>query len=132
MLIVGAIGLGDGPIPGRLRLAEISSYGAADLRFIKTAAKIDGWAGYGGVPADRHDVHILGKTAAHLVFPWIHQVFSNLKGRARSIYHELRRKHLQADLDAFIFHLNRRKTRHAPFARSSTSLSKQDPLLTTC
>ena len=31
MLIVGAIELGDGNIPGRLRLAEISSYGAADL-----------------------------------------------------------------------------------------------------
>ncbi len=31
--IVGAIELGDGNIPGRLRLAEISSYGAADLGY---------------------------------------------------------------------------------------------------
>ena len=39
MLIVGAIELGDGNIPGRLRLAEISSYGAADLgHFVETAA----------------------------------------------------------------------------------------------
>ena len=38
MLIVGAIELGDGNIPGRLRLAEISSYGAADLgHFVETA-----------------------------------------------------------------------------------------------
>ena len=37
MLIVGAIELGDGNIPGRLRLAEISSYGAADLgHFVET------------------------------------------------------------------------------------------------
>ena len=57
MLIVGAIELGDGNIPGRLRLAEISSYGAADLGlFVETAAdpdaiaKTDGWSGYAAVP----------------------------------------------------------------------------------
>ena len=43
MLIVGAIELGDGNIPGRLRLAEISSYGAVDLgHFVETAADWDG------------------------------------------------------------------------------------------
>ena len=42
MLIVGAIELGDGNIPGRLRLAEISSYAAADLgHFVETAADPD-------------------------------------------------------------------------------------------
>ena len=89
MLIVGAIELGDENIPGRLRLAEISSYGAADLgHFVETAvdpdaiAKTDGWSGDAAVPADRHNVHVVGKTAAHLVLPWIHQVFSNLKGWA--------------------------------------------------
>ena len=84
MLIVGAIpNSEDGNIPGRLRLAEISSYGAADLgHFVETAAdpdaiaKTDGWSGYAAVPADRHNVHVVGKTAAHLVLPWIHQVFS--------------------------------------------------------
>ena len=66
----GAIELGDGNIPGRLRLAEISSYGAADLgHFVETAAdpdaiaKTDGWSGYAAVPADRHNVHVVGKTA---------------------------------------------------------------------
>ena len=55
MLIVGAIELGDGNIPGRLRLAEISSYGAADLgHFVETAAiptiaKTDGCGLYGGL-----------------------------------------------------------------------------------
>ena len=122
MLIVGAIELGDGNIQGRLRLAEISSYGAADLgHFVETAAdpdaiaKTDGWSGYAAVPADRHNVHVVGKTAAHLVLPWIHQVFSNLKGWARGVYHGLRRKHLQAYLDEFVFRFNRRKTRHAAF-----------------
>ena len=73
-----------------------SSYGAADLgHFVETAAdpdaiaKTDGWSGYAAVPADRHNVHVVGKTAAHLVLPWIHQVFSNLKGWARGVYHGL-------------------------------------------
>ena len=74
MLIVGAIELGDGNIPGRLRLAEISSYGAADLgHFVERSraiAKTDGWSGYAAVPADRHNVHVVGKTS---VLPWIHQ-----------------------------------------------------------
>ena len=29
-------------------------------------AKTDGWSGYAAVPADRHNVHVVGKTAAHL------------------------------------------------------------------
>ena len=47
-------------------------------------------SGYAAVPADRHNVHVVGKTAA-----WIHQVFSNLKGWARGVYHGLRRMHLR-------------------------------------
>ena len=112
MLIVGAIELGDGNIPGRLRLAEISSYGAADLgHFVETAAdpdaiaKTDGWSGYAAVPADRHNVHVVGKTAAHLVLPWIHQVFSNLKGWARGVYHVFRwnrRRHTATAFDTLL------------------------------
>ena len=40
--------------------------------FVETAAdpdaiaKTDGWSGYAAVPADRHNVHVVGKTAAHL------------------------------------------------------------------
>ena len=70
--------------------------------FVETAAdpdaiaKTDGWSGYAEVPADRHNVHVVGKTAAHLVLPWIHQIA--LKGWARGVYHGLRRKHLQAYL----------------------------------
>ena len=86
MLIIGAIELGDQNTPGRLRLAEISSYGATDLsHFVETSAdpdataKTDGWPGYARIPADRHDVHVVSKTPAHLVLPWIHQIFSNLK-----------------------------------------------------
>ena len=46
--------------------------------------------------------------AAHVVLPWIHQLFSNLKGWARGVYHGLRGKHLQSYLDEFVFRFNRR------------------------
>ena len=26
-----------------------------------------------------HDPHVIGKMAAHVVLPWVHRVFSNLK-----------------------------------------------------
>ena len=85
-LLVGAVEVGDGNAPGRLRLAEIASYGAESLnRFIghniaaASTAKTDGWAGYAAAPVETHDPHVIGSMAAHLVLPWIHQVFSNLK-----------------------------------------------------
>ena len=136
MLIVGAIELGDGNIPGRLRPAEISSYGAADLgHFVETAAdpdaiaKTDGWSGYAAVLADRHNVHVVGK---NLVLPWIHQVFSNLKGWARGVYHGLRRKHLQAISMSSSFASTAAKPATLLSARSSASPPMQNPLPTAC
>jgi hypothetical protein len=37
--------------------------------------------------------------AAHIVLPWVHRIFSNLKVWALGVYHGLRRKHLQSYLD---------------------------------
>ena len=122
MLVVGGIEVGDGNKPGRLRLAALTDYGAGSLNaFIArniapaSTAKTDGWAGYAGVPVDQHDPHVIGAMAAHLVLPWIHQMFSNLKGWARGVYHGLRRKYLQTYLDEFVFRFNRRRTRHPTF-----------------
>ncbi len=53
--------------------------------------------------------------AAHIVLPWVHRVFANLKTWALGVYHGLRRSHLQAYLDEFVFRFNRRRTRHAAF-----------------
>ena len=122
LLVVGGIEVGDGNKPGRLRLAALTDYGAGSLNaFIArniapaSTAKTDGWAGYAGVPVDQHDPHVIGAMAAHLVLPWIHQMFSNLKGWARGVYHGLRRKYLQTYLDEFVFRFNRRRTRHPTF-----------------
>jgi hypothetical protein len=49
---------------------------------------------YGGRTA--HDPHVVGRMAAHIVLPWVHRIFSNLKVWALGVYHGLRRKHLQS------------------------------------
>jgi ISXO2-like transposase domain len=72
--------------------------------------------------------------AAHVVLPWTHRVFANLKRWALGVYHGLRRKHLQSYLDEFAFRFNRRHTRHAalPSAPCSASPSPKCPPPTTC
>jgi transposase-like protein len=77
--------------------------------------KTDGWPAYQGAPGVSHEPHVVGSMAAHLVLPWAHRLFANLKRWALGVYHGLRRKHLQSYLDEFVFRFNRRKTRHAAF-----------------
>lgn len=108
--------------PGRLRLAPIADGSAESIRAfvasnIKAGStlKSDGWTGYPGTPDVHHQPHVLGNMAAHLVLPWTHRVFANLKRWALGVYHGLRRKHLQSYLDEFVFRFNRRRTRLAAF-----------------
>ena len=123
ILVVGAVEVQDGGFgPGRLRLKEIPDYSAARLHaFLATdlapgaTAKTDGLASYVGAPKVRHDPHVVGKMAAHIVLPWVHRAFSNLKVWALGVYHGLRRKHVQSYLDEFVFRFNRRRTRRAAF-----------------
>ena len=133
ILVVGAVEVQDGgPTgqarglkahgPGRIRLKEIPDYSAASLHAFLGAnlapgatAKTDGLPSYAGAPSVHHDPHVVGKMAAHIVLPWVHRVFSNLKVWALGVYHGLRRKHLQSYLDEFVFRFNRRRTRHAAF-----------------
>ena len=109
LLLVGAVEiLGQGPNtgPGRIRLATIGDFSAASLHdFMETniltdsTAKTDGWSGYPGADEIAHQPHVVGKMAAHVVLPWIHRVFSNLKTWALGVYHGLRGKHFQSYLD---------------------------------
>ena len=115
MLIAGAIEVNDGK-PGRLRLAALDDYTAASLHaFIKQAiapgstAKTDGLSSYAGL------AEVVGAMAAHIILPWIHTAFSNLKTWGKGVYHGLRRPHLQSYLDEFVFRFNRRRSRHAAF-----------------
>jgi len=108
--------------PGRVRLAVIEDASATSLRtFLKAsvapgaAIKTDGWSGYPGAPGVTHEPHGVGNMAAHVILPWVRRIFSNLKTWALGVYHGLRKEHLQAYLDEFVFRFNRRRTPHAAF-----------------
>src|SRR6516162_795382 len=112
----------EGKGPGRVRLAVIKDASATTLRaFLKVSVapgatlKTDGWSGSPGAPGVTHEPHVVGPMAAHIVLPWVHRIFSNLKTWALGVYHGLRQDHLQAYLDEFVFRFNRRRTRHAAF-----------------
>jgi hypothetical protein len=106
------------------RLAEIKDFSAislhgflADSLAKDATAKTDGWAAYPGAKGIRHEPHIVGPMAAHIVLPWIHRVFANFKTWAQGGYHGLRRKNFQTYLDEVVFRFNRRRNRHAGVAR---------------
>ncbi len=110
--------------PGRVRLAVVEDYSAGSLSgFVKGAIAdagtvvSDGWSGYATLTDVRHDPEVIGPMAAHVLLPWMHRVFANAKRRGLGVYHGLRRKHLQAYLDEFVFRFNRRRTPAAAFER---------------
>ena len=139
LLIGGAVEIrSQGPLagPGRISLAAIDDFSAASLHGFMAAniapdstAKTDGWPGYPGAPEITHEPHVIGAMAAHVVLPWVHRVFSNLKTWALGVYHGLRARHLQSYLDEFVFRFNRRRTRHAAF-RSLLGIATKAPPLT--
>lgn len=111
-----------GDVPGRMRLGVIPDASSASLHpFIManvaptSTIKTDGWSAYPGVPGYKHEPHVVGNMAAHIVLPWVHRVVSNLKTWGLGVYHGLRPKHLQSYLDEFVFRFNRRRTPHAAF-----------------
>jgi len=121
MLVAGAVEIGTGG-PGRARLAAIEDFSAKSLHPFVTAqvapgatAKTDGWSSYAGLEHVDHDPHVVGAMAAHVVLPWVHRIFANLKRWALGVYHGLRRAHIQSYLDEFVFRFNRRRSRHAAF-----------------
>src|SRR3954471_23938497 len=123
LLVAGAVEIrGEGP--GRVRLVAIEDYSAATLttfvaRNVASGSTVvsDGWSGYKRLKDVKHEPTVVGDTPAHLVLPWIHRVFANAKRWGLGVYHGLRRKHLQAYLDEFVFRFNRRRSPAAAFER---------------
>ena len=94
---------------------NIDDFSAASLhRFIdanvvaSATARTDGWPAYPGMPAEHHEPHVIGPMAAHVVLPWIHQMFGNLKTWLRGTFHGVSGKHLQRYLDEFVYRFDRR------------------------
>ena len=54
---------------------------------------------------------------AQEILHWVHRVFSNLKRRAKGVFHGLRQKHIQRCLDEFVFRWNRRRNLRTAFDR---------------
>jgi ISXO2-like transposase domain len=140
MPVVGAVESGDGGSgPGRIRRGEVSDY-SVDSRhpFIAqnlatgATAKTDRWSAYPGAPGVRHDPRVIGKSAAQVVLPWVHRIFSNLKVWARGVYHGRRRRHLQSDLDEFVFRFNRPAHAMPRSARGSAPPPTTHPSPTKC
>ena len=108
---------------GRLRLAVIADNSADSIEaFVRANVKpgatliTDGHASYPGLSGDyRHDPRVVGNMAANIVLPWTHRVFALLKRWALGTYHGLRRKHVEAYLNEFVFRYNRRFYRHVSF-----------------
>ena len=75
----------------------------------------DDWPSYNDIPDIQHKAITVGPMAAHIVLPWTHRLFSNLKRWGLGVYHGLRKTNLQHYLDEFVFRFNRRRTRHAAF-----------------
>ena len=139
LLVAGAVEVDQRGRPGRLRLARIEDYSAKSLHlFVErslaptTIARTDGWSGYQGVgntiPGLNHQPHTIGPMAAHIVLPWVHRAFSNLKTWGLGVYHGLRAKHLQTYLDEFVFRFNRRRNRHSAFKTILAIAVKKSPM----
>jgi len=116
ILIAGAVECAKDGTSRRVRLSKIKSYGADSLQsFIETATAIgstivtDGFSSYKGMEGRKHQAKTVGIMAAHMVLPWIHKVFTNLKRLGLGVYHGLRKKHIQAYLDEFTFRWNRKR-----------------------
>ena len=122
ILIAGAVESIEGGKAGRVRLAAITGYSAAALQsFVKqSTAKAstvltDGLSSYQGMEGRKHLPKIVGTMAAHVLLPWIHRVFSNLKRLGLGVYHGFRRRHIQAHLDEFVFRWNRKRHYRSAF-----------------
>ena len=105
---------------GRLRLEAVPDASAASLEgFLAgnvappAAVTTDGWPGYGGLGAAgyEHEAITLSRCwgDAVLRLPAIHLVFGLAKRWLLGTHHgAVRRKHLQAYLDEYVFRFNRR------------------------
>jgi hypothetical protein len=120
-LVVGAVEVQDLRL-GRLRLSILPNYSATNLRAFLTAnlvpsatAKIGGWSGGCFVPVRDHEPCVISVPADNKDLYWIHHVFSELAVWALSVHHGLRRHHLQAYLDEFVFRFNHRRMREDAF-----------------
>lgn len=124
-LVVGAVEV-RGTKAGRVRLKVIQDASQASIeKFVTeniepgTEIRTDAWSGYFGLRGLGYQ-HVAsvqgGGRNAPKILPHIHRVFSNLKTWLMGTHHgAVRKQHLQAYLNEFVFRFNRRQTPMAAF-----------------
>lgn len=122
LLIIGAVELSEDGHPRRIRLEPIADFSGASVkgfvqRVVAKGATVisDGWSGYQGLKEHAHRPKVVGKMAAHVLLPWVHRVFANLKRWAMGTLHGLRKAHLSRYLNEFVFRWNRRRHMRVAF-----------------
>jgi transposase-like protein len=135
MLIAGAVECLPNGRPGRIRLEVIQDYSAKTLQdFVRrnttagSTALTDGFSSYRNMEGRTHQRKVVGSMDAHVLLPWTHRVFSNLKRLALGVYHGFRRRHIQAYLDEFVFRWNRRRHTRSAFDRLLGICLKAQPV----
>jgi hypothetical protein len=121
--IIGAVELDeeDGR-PMRLRLEPLENRKGETVRafverVVERGATVvsDGLPGYRKLSEHRHVGKTVGSMAAHILLPWVHRAFSNLKRWFMGTMHGVRKPHLRRYLDEFVFRWNRRRRTAAAF-----------------
>ena len=74
----------------------------------------DGLAGYRTLGGHRHVGRTVGDMA-HVLLPWVHRAFANLKRWLTGTFHGVRKPHLERYLDEFVFRWNRRRHTRTAF-----------------
>jgi len=134
LLIAGALEVQDLRL-GRIRLSAMPDDSAASLHaFLAINLAPDATAQTGGDgshsdgPAVKDDPRASGASDARQPSARVHRIFSDLKVWALSVYHGLRRRHLQSYLDEFVYRFNRRRNRHAAFPALLGSVAGHQPV----
>jgi len=116
ILMIGAVEVDEAGRPHRLRLETLESKEGEHVRDFVTRnvamdARVitDGLPGYRGIEKHRHIPKTVGRMAGHVVLPWVHRAFSNLKRWLMGTLHGVRKQHTQSYLDEFVFRWNRRR-----------------------
>jgi transposase-like protein len=124
IVVIGAVELLGGNRPGRIRLEVIPDYRGDTLKgFIERNVQpgshiwTDDNKSYYGLRGYKHTPRVIGKMAAHVIMPWIHRAFSNMKRWAMGVFHGFRKKYLNAYLNEYVFRWNRRRSYRSAFER---------------
>ena len=125
MQIIGAVEIDEDGHPHRVRLEPLASRTGEKVRAfveqnVEAEATVvsDGFAGYKKLAEHRkHVSKTVGTMAAHVLLPWVHRAFSNLKRWFTGTLHGVRKQHLRRYLDEFTFRWNRRRHTKTAFDR---------------